>query len=264
VKMVIKKVLRNLVYLILFSFILFGCSSGIMDDLARPNEDPTYEKPVVTSFQKENAISISWSKDVCADEYILERSIDLAVPSYSVIYRGDGTSYMDAGLIDGDCFLYRLIKIRGGRVYTPSIPVYGISSSLIEDDFEENDTKEKATELMADRISNMYYYISYDGQQVYDVDWYYVDLGPKRKAQIIITEQYPLAGDATHYVVNVNGTLSNVKNGVSFEVCNTEDVERRIPFAIEPVKAVFLTGLPAQYGGDIVSYTIKLFSVVKY
>lgn len=262
--MTIKYACKKLTLLILFLLFLNGCSSEIIDALSRPNEDPTYEKPVVSSFQKVNAISISWTKDECADEYILERSIDLAVPSYSVVYRGKSTAYEDVGLIDGDCFLYRLIKIRGGRVYSPSLSIYGVSSSLVKDEFEDNDIKENATRLLSDRISNMFYYISYDGQQVYDVDWYYVDLGPKRKAQVAIIEQVPLAGDATHYAVNVNGTISNVKNDIAFEICNTEDVERKIFFTIEPVKAVFLTGLPSQYGGGVVSYTIKLLSVGKY
>ncbi|HHU37648.1 MAG TPA: hypothetical protein GXZ47_10560 [Treponema sp.] len=239
------------------------CSSGIMDELERPNEDPAFEKPIVRSFEVENTILVSWSDDECADEYILERSFDMAVPTYSVVYRGKKIFYQDAGLIDADCYLYRLIKIRGDTVYPPSLPVYGVSSSLIKDEFEDNNTKEKATLLLSDRISNMYYFISHDGQQVYDVDWYYVELGPKRKAQITINEQIAPAGNATHYKVTSNGTTNNVTNSTVFEVNNTEDVTRRISFAIEPHKAVFL-GSVEQTGGGIVSYTIKLISVIKY
>ena len=263
-KMIVKKVFHKLGFLPLISVLFIGCSSGIMDDLSRPKEDPTYEKPVVTSFQKENAIIISWSDDVCADEYILERSVDQAVPSYSVIYRGEETSYVDAGLLDQNRFLYRLIKIRGGKVYPPSLPAFGVSSSLTEDEFEDNDTKEKAIELLADRKANQYYYLSYDGQQIYDSDWYYVDLGPKRKAVLRLIDNDLDPGANTHFEYIVNGALNYIVNADDFEIANTEDVSRRIYFELAPNKAVYLPNINFQVGGAIISYTVKLESVTKY
>lgn len=257
------KMLCKSFLLFMFFLILTGCSSGIMDELARPNEDPSFEKPVVKSFDVKDTVLVSWDYDECADEYILERSFDMAIPSYSVVYRGEGTFYHDSGLIDGTCFLYRLIKIRGNKVYSPSIPVYGVSSSLTNDEFEDNNTKGKATLLLSDRQSNIYYYISHDGQQIYDDDWYYVILGPKRQAQIMIDEQEPGFQDATHLSYAVNGIEDVIIDEIEFSIINTEDVTRQIPFVIMPNKAEIMDSI-GQTGGAIVSYTIKLMSVIRY
>lgn len=243
---------------------LSSCTAGVLGDFLRTSDDPTIESPTVVSFATENAISISWSADPAADEFILQRAEDSKTPTFATIYQGADLTYTDSGLPSEKCYLYRLIKTRGSRTFDPSGAVFGVSASVRKDEFESNDTEDSATFLESDCISNMNYYKSYSGAELIDVDWYYVAVPPKRKALVNINEVYnPLSGNATHYRVLIPGReWDYVVQNINFELENPSNATQNMLLKIYPDPDHF--SLTGGVGGQMVTYKISLNSIVQY
>lgn len=239
-----------------------SCSTGMYDSLSRTTDDPFTEKPAVRSFDVVNTILVSWSKDDAADEFILERSDDAIIPSYSVIYRGTNTSYTDTALVDKSRYLYRLRKTRGTKTFEPSVTAFGVASLVQRDALEPNDSKQNATYLKDTHDANMFFYRSYTGEELLDNDWFCVDIPANRKSLIAITDNDAVTGSTeTHYKVYINGSRTeDVKNGASFEIENNTLNDARYYFMVYPDDEKYVAVSAA--GGKIVSYKIVYLSWV--
>jgi len=188
---------------------------GLLGDILRVNTDPVVEVPSVTSFEKEETIEITWNADPGADEYILYRAEDAVIPVYKILYQGTSLSLTDTDVTGEHRYLYTLGKVRGTVLFGPSDPTLGVGSNVIQDNLEGNNIKEKATILVWDLDSNLYYYRSNDGEEIEDLDWYSIYVPPRRKAMIIVTQDglgsgadswmnYYLEGHVPETIVNSN------------------------------------------------------------
>jgi hypothetical protein len=146
------------------------------------------------------------------------------------------------------------------------VPVLGIGHVVCRDDYEPNDTIEQAVRLYdIDIDANFYFYRSYLGDEVFDEDWYYVDIPAMRKATIEINDKKVQTGSTeSHFrIYHLNGMDSDVKQLEPFAIENNELVGRRKYFKIFADKKMFTPGTPTvDVGGDIVDYTVRLTGIV--
>lgn len=248
--------------LLLCALAVTACTDGMTAALLREYNDPFVEIPKVVSFELENTIYVSWSLDLGADEYILQRADDSDTPVYQTIYRGTALRYTDSGLPGNKLYLYRLAKTRGDKTFEASRAAFGVSAKVRKDVYENNDSEFNATLLEEDRIANLNYFKSYAGDELIDADWYYVVVPPHREANLFVTEA---AGDldlgaATHYMFLCK-TDTTVTNGNQIVLDNPLDTTEIIRFKIHPNPDHFtLTG---GAGGETVTYTVTLDSIVQ-
>lgn len=247
---------------ILFCASLLGCSDGFLEDLGRALDDPVILDPRVVSFVDETKIYVSWDEDPGADEYLLERAQDTDAAVYGTVYRGTDTTYTDTDCVDQDRFLYRLRKLRGNRSFGPSAAWLGVCGAFRKDAHEPNDTEDAATALSYDRISNLYFYRSYTGEVLGDVDWYRVAVPARRVAYImVIQDGIDVGTENTKFEVTQPGLApARVKNSVPIEIRNTTYVDQDYSFKIHPHIDDFFSS-PEYGGGSMVSYTIMIYSI---
>lgn len=243
------------------SITLASCGAGSLESMERSADDPMVVAPTVLSFAAQRSISISWPTDPCADEYVLESaSGSAASPAYSVVYRGTDTSYQEEGCVDQSLHLFRLSKLRGDREFGPSAPVLGVGSVTCEDLWEPNDTADTATDLGYEKDANLYYYRSYGGLEVQDLDWYSLKVPPRMVAYVLVTQTSPVLAnlEATGMNYAMPGQLSaSIKNGALIALTNYAYTERTIAFEIFPNAAYFI-GAGGTDGGSLIDYTVRL------
>lgn len=252
---------KKLMLLIVVTVSLSSCSNSLIDTLERVSYDPKVVSPKVDSFLDEGSIEISWDADIAADSYVIYRSLDSATPEYKEVYRGTVPYYKDTNLTLGQCYLYTLGKVRGAKVFGPSAPVLGVSSSAKRDIHEPNDSKEGATSLVTPVRSNLYYYASPTGQFAKDVDWYSVEIPPSMKA-LITVEQEGLSDILTWMEQAAEySDFETVVNNNTFIIINEATTYKTCYFRIQPIVEKFLTS-HAHTGGNIINYTITLSQYV--
>jgi hypothetical protein len=241
---------------------LAACTPGMFELLNRDTGDPFTEKPTVKSFIESNVIHISWSKDECADEFILKRADDSIAPVYKEIYRGRETSYTDTGREDGKLYLYKLAKKRGDKTFTDSDPVLGVGSLVTRDPHEENDEMGKAVYLSdTTLISNMYFYRSYQNISVSDTDWYYMDIPPGWQCTIVVNDANAPPGLNSHFMLYVKDrAFQQVLQNYEIEIKNYETTNLKCYFKLYPSESVYVANNMNMdgVGGAIVQYTIKI------
>jgi hypothetical protein len=241
---------------------LAGCGDGLFAVLGRVNADPSPTAPCVVSFGTEYSIAVSWPGDNAAEEYILERADDAVNPTWTVAYRGTATSFDDGGRSDQARYLYRLKLARGTKIVGPSASVIGVGSAACRDALESNDLQENATQLDYDRAANLYYYRSYAGDTVEDIDWYSVSIPPRRTANIVVTQQ-GLGGGAvsTFMFLYVKGNAPvTVINNQAVPIANTSYVTQECLIRISPNPDQFIAD-PTLAGGSFIDYTVSLVSI---
>ncbi|MDA8426514.1 MAG: hypothetical protein M0Z80_10310 [Treponema sp.] len=249
---------------------LVSCNAALLSDLARSVDDPTVVAPGVSSFVYENRIDVSWTADANADQYVVERAQDAAVPVWSAIYQGTGTSYTDTNVSDQGRYLYRLSKVRGTRTFGPSEAVLGIGSATCRDAFEPNDEEAEATAIGSASgstlLASLWYYSSVYQQDgavltVQDIDWYAVSVPPNRTANIVVTQVSPaLAGGSTNtwmYFYQKGMNPQQIVNSQTIPVTNYSNATATFLFKIYPVP----TSFSANGGGALVNYTVSLDSI---
>jgi len=240
---------------------LAACGGGSLDSLGRAAGSPRPVTPSVSSFQAEGCISVAWPEDPCADEYLLEAaSGSSASPAYSTVYRGAATDFRLSGCAAESLFLFRLVEVRGERAFGPSAPALGVGSGTCEDPWEPNDSAEVAAELGYEKAANLYYYRSYGGLEVQDVDWFSVRVPPRMKAYIVVRQLQPLlsARLTTWMRFAVKGQSPiEIVNGQPIAVANYSYSEQTIRFGIFPWPADFL-GAGGPQGGCLVDYTVHI------
>ncbi len=244
---------------IVLSFFMISCSEGPLGNMLRVSSDPCISVPSVVSFEIEEQIKISWNEDPGADEYILYKAPDQAVLVYEMLYRGTSLSVVDSNAAGGDRYLYTLGKIRGSKLFGPSDTVLGIGSMVINDDLEGNNTKGQASKLDLRYDANIYYYKSYSGSELKDVDWYYVIVPPRKQANIIVT--YDQTGGIGLYFYLEGHVVISITSGDSLSVTNNTDKERYFYFQISPNTSTFISD-PAAGGGNLIDYNIFLHSII--
>lgn len=248
---------------ILILFSLCSCSPGMYEMLHRSTDDPLIISPNVESYAKSNTIFISWDFDEGADEYILERANDHPVnPLFNVIYRGKETTYTDSDLENDSRFIYRLSKKRGTEVFGPSAGVLGVSSLVIRDLYRNN-TMEKALKIDSiDYIASLFYHRSYNGLEILEEDWFYVDIPPLRQAWLMVNDfQAGSANAQTYFEYYVYGReKAPILHLKDFGIDNNELETKRYYVKIYPAKHKF-AGMGESPGGGIVHYKISLVSI---
>lgn len=251
--------IQALVILVFLIFIL-SCSQGLIGDMLRVNKNPVVEKPSVVSFEKEETIKITWNADPGADEYVLYKAVDQAIPVYEILYQGSELNVVDTNAIEGNRYLYTLGKVRGTKLFGPSDPVLGIGSMVINDGLENNNSKNRATKLNLRFDANIYYYQSYSGAKLKDTDWYYVIVPPRKQARIVIT--YNQSGGIGLYLYwEGHVVLPIVSTDGYLSVLNDTDKDASYYFQISPMTSTFISD-PAAGGGNLVDYNIFLHSII--
>lgn len=237
-----------------------ACSEGLLSDLQRELKDPVVDSPVVVPFESESTIRLIWETDPGADEYILSRSADVPIPVYTVIYRGNALTYTDRETADQGRYLYTLTKVRGGKLFGPSDAVLGVVSGTILDSLENNNTKETAVHLEWDLQVNLYYYRSYNGEELIDDDWYSVAVPPRRKAFVIVTQEN-LTGTDSWLTFYLEGHVPfSVISGDGIAVNNTSYQEQTFFFCVSPRAEKFVNDL-TRGGGNFIDYTVSLSQI---
>jgi hypothetical protein len=249
----------HIVLWVFFIMPAIACNEGMYELLNRTTDDPFVEMPGVESFVESNSITVHWTADEGADEYLLERASDAMMLNFVTVYEGADLSYRDSGLADGARFLYRLSKRRGTKVFGPWGPVLGVSALICRDDHEVNDAIDKATALgTVNVISNIYYYRAYNLTEVFDIDWYYIDVPALRKISIMINDEGISADDAltaTHFRYYEHGRSGGVVLDLGpIYMYNYEASPQRFYLRIYPDESKYVDVA----GGSIVRYTIVL------
>lgn len=241
-----------------------SCSNGLLGDMERVVKDPVVSPPEVSSFENGNFLSVAWAQDPGADEYLLYRSADTPSPVYSLVYRGTELSYKDTDVQTGGTggrYLYTLTKARGTNLFGPSDPVLGVVSGVIPDSSENNDTREKAAELVWDLQSNLYYYRSYSGEELIDHDWYRITVPPRRKAIVVITQNGLNGGESSWMSFALQEHVpETVVSGNSIGINNYSYSEKVFYFLVSPRTEQFVND-PALGGGSFINYTISLYQI---
>ena len=243
-------------------FALASCSGGFLATAARGSADPVIAKPDVLCFRQSRVVEISWEKDDAADEYILERALDIDTlgdpVSYNVLYRGPATSYKDIFAVDNR-YLYRLAKTRGERLFGPSDPVLAFSTMNTMDGFEPNDEQGRATPLSYRCDANIHFYKSGTGEVSTDVDWYWLDVPMRSTTYLYIDQGFPAAnsGDPTKlwYSTGLAGDI--VKQDVDIPFTNGHDFPVRMYLAVYTDASTAL-GQTSSGGGIVISYFVKI------
>jgi len=256
------KILLSAVVVVLW----VSCSNGLLGDMERVLKDPVVSPPEVGSFENGNFLTVAWANDPGADEYLLYRTPDTPVPVYSLVYRGTELSYKDTGVQSeetGGRYLYTLTKARGTQLFGPSDPVLGVVSGVIPDSNEDNDTLEKATELVWDLQSNLYYYRSYSGEELIDHDWYSITIPPMRRAIVVITQNGLINNESSWMsFALVENVPQTVVSGDSIGIDNSSYSEKTFYFLVSPRPAKFIND-PSQGGGSFINYTVSLYQITQ-
>lgn len=249
-------------------FAVTSCRSGMYDLVTRTNDDPFMENPKAECFTLESAISLSWSVDLGADEYILQRAVDDYDPDFSTVYRGTSTSYVDRAVTDQTRYLYRLGKRRGAREFYPQGYTLAVGSEATRDSYEPNDEEAKATFLEYMIRANSYCYCFYNAEYFTEGDWYYIRIPPQRRAVLELTDEAMATGaDETHfmYVVKDGGEPEQVPNagggGVenNFEIINESLVTKDYYFKIYLNRDMIFS--ENSYGGTLIQYRLVLATI---
>jgi len=243
------------------SFLVLSCSEGLLSDMLRVNTDPVVEEPIVSSFEKEETIEIFWNTDPGADEYILYRAEDSLIPVYEILYQGTSCSLIDTDITGEHRYLYTLGKIRGTVLFGPSDPILGVGSNVIQDKLEGNNIKEKASPLVWDLDANLYYYRSYNDEEIEDMDWYSVSIPPRRKAMIVVTQEGLASGADSWMNFYLEGHVTEtIVNSNAISVENYSYEETIFYFLFSPNSSEFI-GDPTLGGGGLINYRVSLNSI---
>ncbi len=240
------------------------CGAGLLDEMDRVLADPTISVPKAVSFVKENQVGLSWDIDRAADLYVLERANDAPNPAYKEVYRGTATSFTDTGVAAESRYLYRLSKVRGEKAFGPSGAAMGVGNAICGDAHEPNDTEDRPTPIdYSDCFSNLFYYRSYSGLEVQDVDWYSVTVPPTRKANVVVTQITPgITGQTATYMYRYlkGSPPEQITNSLMFQIPNPNQQPETFIFKIFPEPPAFFND-PTLAGGTVIYYKIWLESI---
>ena len=245
---------RYLLYCSIFlaAVLLFNsCSNHFAQIMLRSFDDPKDDEIYVDSFSQIHKCTVSWKEDPCADLYILMRKEKIG-SNFKEVYRGTQTQYEDTDLNNFQAYIYRLDKIRGTKLFTGTKHGYGVSASIVNDAYENNNELQNATYLDTSCDCNTYVCV-FDNSQLIDYDCFYIILKPLKQAEIIID------ANANDYFLIELGTEPSQTitggNGGKFKIKNNSFENQKIYFRISLDKKSVSTYKE-------VSYTIKIANEV--
>lgn len=251
---------------ILSTLLLFSCSDNAFQDmLFRTTDDPFQDVPVADSLTTENTVYLSWEEDEGCDEFFLMKAYDSYYEDldFECVYEGTGTSFVDARLPEGDRYVYRLDKKRGTAYFTGNSYAYGFSSNCRRDSFEPNDVEDMATRLDDDLICNLNC-VSYntDNQEAMDYDWFYIELPPKRAADIVIEQQGVGEKEDTNLMFQcAEKEPEKVKSGDALRIDNPYFEVRKFYFRVYPDTTALFSD---ETRITSIGYTVSLSVIIKY
>lgn len=255
------------IILLVIPFLCCSCMNSEFERiLFRTNEDPFYDSPKAESVKLENTIFLTWQEDECADCYYLMKSTDSVRLNFECIYSGSGTSFTDTDNRINQCYVYRLDKKRGGKLFIGKTFSYGYGSSCRQDEYENNDTQETSTYLEYDHICNLpcVQYIT-EGKLHFDVDWFYVTVPPKRTAAIVVSQkglENATTGANTALMFQLAGSSqSAVKQKSAITISNPSNVTRNFYFKIFPDTTALFS--PSE-NCAVIEYTVSLNQIYNY
>lgn len=251
--------LLELLFCLSFSCTLFtSCENPIADVLLRTYSDPFDQAPVVDSFSERKKIFISWDKDEGADEYILMRAEDATNPQFAKIYRGRQLNYKDEKINEGTRYLYRLDKTRGKRTFISEKKGYGYCASRINDTLKNN-FKKDAVEILSDRTNMVLYYGRFcDGTEIFEEDYFYVNIPPQMQAEIVLTQQNPSSSSGRYIEYVDDGCPAVPFPTQSVKFRNSDTVWQKRIFSLSLDKSCVLSE-----GVYMVTYDIALAHISK-
>ena len=255
-----------IVAILMFSCIMFlSCENAFYEIVMRTTADPFPDCPIAMSFELEHTVKLSWKSDSAADVYVLMRAEDSYSLIFEEVYRGRDCSYIDRDIGEMRRYKYRLDKIRGSRYFTGIESCLAACSNVRKDSCEDNNAEEKATFLESDYIANIPCFEFFDGQQLYDVDWYYVSVPPRMRAEVVVNQtdrNLSARADTDFYCLIPGNTYSVVSNMVAFQLSNPTYETINIPFKRYPnLSTVFMSSTSKS---AILTYTITLTQLVRY
>jgi hypothetical protein len=250
---------------LLLIFILplsMSCTPDLYDQVRRNNDPPIVSKPQVECFKQENLLTVKWNDDDAADEYLLYRDTSPTGLFNNLCYSGKNLSYDDAGLNPGMPYFYKLAKRREETIFPKSGCTLGVSDVIRRDQYEPNDTHDAATPFIDVLDANIFYYQDNLGDSLEDVDWYYIDLEPRR--YVVLKVWFPTGsniGPNQLYFSEEGGAMLVIDNNFitnGTNLYNYEYVKVRRYFKISVDPTNFISG--AARGGKIGNYQIKYIS----
>ena len=158
-------------------------------------------------------------------------------------------------------YLYRLAKRRGNREFPFSDPVLGVSSMIIGDVHEDNQTRENATYLGDTAlVANMYYYRSYSGLILSDEDWFVTEIPPGWMIIVVINDSKAPPGINSHFKLYTEGReIKMVTSDMEIEIPNYDTSEMQCYMKVFPYEYQFINEMPdTEIGGNIIQYTIRI------
>jgi len=233
--------------------ISIGCN--ILPEEEKESGSITGTKIEVESFLEYRAVTVKWQGDIQADEYVLQRARDEinGVGSYTEIYRGRGTKYIDRKVDDDIRYVYRLDIIQKGNVHKGEQTRIGVGNSAEVDLNEPNNRMEQATALSSFKRGTMYYFRFSDGRELTDIDWYKVKVGGGKSVYLQIQEDGTV-GMTTLWMEIKGKEPFLTEHGKWYELRNEAKTEKEWYITIYPyVENYAVEGMT---GGTIRRYTI--------
>jgi len=232
------KKLKELILVSVFFMILFGCSPSPFDFASRQENPLTNEKSQkckVSSFEIENAIVIRWDKNDKAKKYILYKD-DVANGDFSnVIYEGEDLSFIDKNVDIEKIYYYKLAIKFDNWVSQKSDYSYGVAG-VLEDDFEDNDTKEVTKILLSDLTSdikaNIFYFEDNFNNLLKDEDWYKVKVSADSSTDIRIDLSSDVTNDQLLFSKENATSISINNENKNFLFANTSNSPMEFYFKI--------------------------------
>lgn len=246
--------LRRLLPVAVVAFLTVSCSGSVFSALDRTAADPTVTAPTVDSLAVDGEILISWKADPAADSYRLYRDTSPTGTFSNLVYSGTGTSYADAGVSLDTMYYYELAKVRGDKVFSKSIFVPGVTSSITKNNIGNND-KADALELVTAAQQTIYYYQDGLGNVITEPNWYYMVVPPRSYITITVTNfQNTNTGELYCQVQGNTGVLLSTTGSPT--LYNYGLTSARVYFQIYADPSVFV-GVAGSAGGHIGSYVVE-------
>jgi hypothetical protein len=251
-------------FLFVFYFLL-ACTADLYEFTNRTIELPDVTAPKVHCFKGVCEIEIFWEKDKGADEYYLYRDETPEGFFNELCYQGQGLSFVDSGLENEARYYYKLAKRKETMLFEKSACVMGAANIICQDNYENNNIidfaiSDSASQIkkleFVDRIdANIYYYFDASGNELEDVDWYWVHI-PKRR-YITFTIDFPTGSSLESfdlYYGEYGKELQDVIGGENILIENELYEDQIKFFCIRVNKFLFEPGLE---GGKIGTYRIQ-------
>ena len=242
------------VIILFFIFLCTHCTNDLFDFTNRSILDPNTDPPEVYSFLNAREIHIAWEPDHSADEYILYRDTNFLGWYETICYQGKDYSFIDRNLESGEYYYYKLRKRKETVFFDKSSAVMGVAHDIRNDKYENNnqlndavsDSRSASPKLeMVDHLgANIYYYTDGNGNEIEDVDWYWINVPARNQA--ILRIEYPEGANLDNNDLSFSENtlaLIPIESGIDIHINNYSYMPENKFFRIQVYKANFTDGI---------------------